>query len=377
MAPQHRLVLHVGVPKSGTTFLQASLDRNRVALREAGVSYPSENDLMFRLTLDVRGNHKTWGRKRRDVEGAWADACRSAREFPGTTVLSQEVLAPTPLEQVTAAGRELAGLDVHVVVTSRDIARQVTAEWAEGIKHTRTGTFAEFRAEVLEGARTSGYAKRFHAAQDVPEVLRRWGSLVPPENVHLVCAPPVGADRTLLWRRFGEAVGFDAAAYEIAGAGAANASLGTVEIDLLRRVNLALGDRLPQPWYGRVVKRYLAQDLLARHDSPAPQLPADLFDSLAATAEQWVEEIGQTSYQVHGDLRDLMPSRPSGTVRSPDDVDPAAQAETAADVIAELLLEVTRTRSRIADLEAERPDLRERGRRMRDRLRAHVPSHVA
>ncbi len=62
-----RVYLHVGVPKSGTTFLQASLTANRKALRAAGVLYPGGEERMFLAAVDVRGSHKAWGRKRSEV----------------------------------------------------------------------------------------------------------------------------------------------------------------------------------------------------------------------------------------------------------------------------------------------------------------------
>jgi len=39
--PAPRAVVHVGAPKTGSTYLQAVLWRNRAALRAAGVLYPA------------------------------------------------------------------------------------------------------------------------------------------------------------------------------------------------------------------------------------------------------------------------------------------------------------------------------------------------
>ena len=59
-----RVYLHVGVPKSGTTFLQVSLAENKKSLKEAGVLYPAGHERMFLAAVDVRGAHKGWGRTR-------------------------------------------------------------------------------------------------------------------------------------------------------------------------------------------------------------------------------------------------------------------------------------------------------------------------
>ena len=68
----------------------------------------------------------------------------------------------------------LRDLEVHVVVTARDPARQAAAEWQEGIRHGRRLTFEEFRERVLDQSSDSDYARRFRAAQDLPGVLARW-----------------------------------------------------------------------------------------------------------------------------------------------------------------------------------------------------------
>lgn len=364
-----RVYLHVGVPKSGTTFLQATLAQNRTALREHGVLYPAgRHDIMFRAALDVRGNHKSWGRKRSEVQGSWDALCRKARAHEGTTVLSHELLAAASSRQVLAALTMLTGLEVHLVVTARDPVRQVTAEWQEGVKHGRTLTFEEFQQAVFAGDRTHGLATRFAAAQDLPDVLARWGAALPPDRVHVVCCPPRSAAPDELWHRFCEAVGLEHDPYEIADGRATNASLGVVEIDLLRRVNLALDSRLLQPEYGRVVKHYFAQQVLAPHDSARPVVPTGLGEDLVHVGERWAKEVGGAGYRVHGCLEDLVPARPREPLPHPDDVDPRAQVDTAASSIAELLLEVQRTRARADELASDKKALKKKRKALKIRL---------
>lgn len=363
-----RVVLHVGLPKTGTTFLQASLHDNKPALKESGFLYPHKDDRMFRAALDVRGTHKAWGLKRADVSGRWDELCRKARKHDGTTVISQELFASASVHQIIAATTMLKGLEVHVVVTARDLARQATAEWQEGIKHGRRLTFEEFRETVLALDSETDYARRFRAAQDLPGVLARWGSSLPPERVHVVCCPPPDEDPTRLWRLFGDAVGFDAAAFPPA-TDRANRSLGVNEVDLLRRVNLALDRRLVQPEYGDVVKRLYAQRLLAAHPSARPVVPVEMYDDLVVVGERWVKEVEQVGYRVHGDLAHLVPVHPRGGSSHPDLVDPAAQVETAATTTAELLVEVQRGRSEVARLEAQTKKLKKRRKALKRRVR--------
>lgn len=364
-----RVYLHVGVPKSGTTFLQASLTENKDALREAGVLYPSGHERMFLAAVDVRGAHKAWGRKRAEVDGTWDRLCRRAREHDGATVISHELLAAASAHQVTEAMTMLKGLDVHLVVTARDPARQATAEWQEGIKHGRRLTFQQFRRRVLDEGAETDYARRFRAAQDLPAVLARWGDALPDDHVHVVCCPPRGSDRALLWERFAGVVGFDAARFPAAGPDSANSSLGVTEIDLLRRVNVALDKRLVQPEYGKVVKQLYAQQLLAARNSPRPAVPREMYDDLAGVGERWVKEIDRAGYVVHGDPAELVPVAPAGATPDPDDVDPLALVDSSAAATAGLLLEVQRCHAELARLEAEVARHRKRRKALKRRLR--------
>jgi hypothetical protein len=365
-----RVFLHVGVPKSGTTFLQASLTRNRTALRAAGVLYPGGEERMFLSALDVRGAHKAWGRRRAEVDGSWDTLCRKARAFDGTTVISHELFAAASAAQVTAALTMLKGLEVHVVVTARDPARQAVAEWQEGVKHGRRLRFEQFRLRVLDDASETDYARRYRASQDLPDVLARWGASVPPSHVHVVCCPQPDADPHLLWERFGDVVGFDAGRFEPAGPGNVNPSLGTVEIDLLRRVNGALDKRLVQPEYGRVVKQLYAQELLSARRSPRAVVPGDMYDDLAVVGERWVKEIDRAGYDVRGALASLVPVAPGEDGPHPDDVHPRDALDSAVAATAELLLVVQRSRADVLRLEAENAMLKKKRKRLKRRLRA-------
>lgn len=351
-----RVYLHVGMPTCDTAFLQGALTRNRKALAEAGFLFPAGGGekLMFRAALDVRGNHKVWGRKRSDVESTWDRLCRKARRHEGTTVISHELLAAASARQIASAQSMLAGLDVHVVVTARDLGRQITAAWQEGVEHGRTADFETFHTRVLSDSREHEEAQSFWAAQDIPGVLSRWASRLPAENVHVVCHPRTSADAGELWGRFADVIGFDPDAFDPSGPQSVNGSLGAVETDLLRQVNTALDGRLVQPHYRRVVHEYFTQHLLAQHRSSEPELPLEMYDDLTAIGERWVKEIDSAGYTVHGDLTELMATPPPQSGPHPDQVDMAAEVKTSAAVVADLLVEVDRLQSEVAGLESDK-----------------------
>ncbi len=72
-----RVFLHVGVPKSGTSFLQATLRANADRLLDEGVWYPTQQHRgLFHAALELTGNHPGWGVPQRRVDGSWAAPVR-------------------------------------------------------------------------------------------------------------------------------------------------------------------------------------------------------------------------------------------------------------------------------------------------------------
>lgn len=361
-----RVVLHVGVPKSGTSFLQSSLRTHRATLRQRGVLVPRGREVMFRAALDVRGNHAQWGRTRAEVEGTWADLCRRAGAHPGTTVLSHELLAAATAEQARAA---LALLRIHaphhrldLVVTTRDLGRQVVAEWQENLKGGDRRDFASFWARVEHGIRTDDHTVRFWAAQDVPDVIARWGAELPPAQVRVVPCPPAGAPAGELWHRFASATRLPLADLP-PDVSAANSGLGTVEAALLRRVNEALDGRLAHPRYGRAVKGALVRSVLAHRRSTPPRLPEACLPLVTAAAHTWVRRIRDAGWQVHGALGDLLPS--AGSSVAPDAVSASDLAAAGAEVVAELLVALEDAQQRLdAATRVTSAAPRRRGRRL-------------
>jgi hypothetical protein len=335
------LFLHVGLAKTGTTFLQTLLAENRPALREAGFIYPFlRAEGMFHAAAEVREDHERWGLDPALIAGSWEALLDKARGFDGTAVISHELLAAATPEQVRAAAGGLRGTDLHVVLTARDPARQVPAHWQEAVKNGATFSFADFTAEVLgePGAADS----RFWAEQDLLAVADRWATLVPPERVHVVVCPPAGADPLELWRRFAGVVGLPAGLATTPPDRRANRSLGAAEVHLLRAVNALLGDRLDARARAHVVKRLFAQRLLSEVASPPARTPESLRAALDALADGWVAGIADRGFTVHGDLEELRP-RDFGQVH-PDELVRHSVAGVP-DAMAALLVEIAALRS--------------------------------
>ena len=339
-----RVYLHIGAPKTGTTYLQAVLFGNRERLRAAGVLYPGGTaDAHFRATLDLRGL-TFGGYDDPATDGAWQHLVGQVRDWRGeAVVVSHELLAGSRPETLDALLADLGAAEVHVVYTVRDLGRQVPAVWQEMVKNRQTLAYDRYLAQVT-GQRKGRGAKVFWRQQDAAEVLARWRAHIPAGRIHVVTVPPVGSPPSLLWQRFGSVLGIDPADYDI-DVPRRNASLGLAEAELVRRVNVALDDRLDWPDFAALVKGGLAERrLAARTRSARALVPDGLRDWFAQAAAEMVADLAAHGYDVVGDLADLAPRfGDDGAVDAPD---PDAVVDAAAYALAELLVDRATQRDR-------------------------------
>jgi hypothetical protein len=306
-----RVFLHVGSPKTGTTFLQNVLWAQRDLAREQGLLLPMErfND-HYLGTLDLRGLSGRPVYPERAV-GMWDRLVEESLGWSGSVLISHELFAAATAEQAQRGVASLAerGAEVHLVVTVRDLVRQLTAEWQEHVKHRSTKTFPEFVAGLRDDTERGSW---FWRVQDFSGVVSRWGADLPPEHVHVVTVPPSGSPAGLLWERFATLLGLDPASFDTTGS-RANSSLGVEQAELLRRVNLQLGERLPLPGpYPTVVKNVLAHRVLEPRAGTRLRLNAEDTAYAVAESRAIAERLAAAAVDVVGDLAELVPAQAAG-----------------------------------------------------------------
>ena len=307
-----RVYLHIGAPKTGTTYLQDRLAANRGDLAQHGVHYPlGLHASQFRAALDLVD--VSWGGQREGARGEWDKLMDRVRRLDGTVIVSHEILAGARSKQVKRAMQRLNSLDdseVHLVYSARDIARQIPAEWQEGIKHRRRRSFAKFLTQVQSADRKKS-SMWFWKAQGLPDVLTRWGSGLPPERIHVVTVPQPGAPRDELWQRYCTAFDIDPM-WAPQESTRENVSLGTAETALIRKLNRRLRKGLVSgPDYRRLVRQLVVHETLAhRRGMRRATLPPFAYDWADEVAEEWVEWIEGAGVRVVGDVEDLRPVRP-------------------------------------------------------------------
>jgi hypothetical protein len=355
-----KVLLHVGTPKTGTSYLQDVLFRNRDLLAEAGIAYPAaRHDGHFLAALDLM--QLPWGGLQTEAIGAWDDLAAQVREHDGVAIISHEILATASRSQIGRALESLgqgAGAEVHLVLSVRDLVRQIPAEWQENVKHRAQLSYGAFLDQIRDPQRATRIGAWFWGVQEVPDILDRWGQDLPPEQVHVVTVPPPGGAPELLWKRFSQAFGLDGIDLDLEGE-RHNPSMGVPETTLLRRVNRRANAELPPADYRPLVRELLAHQTLSRRTrSPRLALPPDMHPWVQETSQSWITEIERRGYDVVGDLGDLVGAPPVSEYADPDRPRERQVAAAAVDAITALLLDSARLRHEEARLHAELADVR-------------------
>lgn len=325
-----KVILHVGAPKTGTSYIEQIIWSQQTELLERdGIWLPGTSRLDHDALMgDVRGG--VW--RSPDNPWTWARVVEAAHERDDVVMVSKEMLSGASAEQVADAVAAFKDFEVHVVVGCRALSSSLPSAWQQLIKARDKRPYGEWldavRADPEHG---------FYRHHDPISIMRRWAAGLPASQVHVVTVPRSAADPTLLWQRFAAAVGIDPAGYSTPEK-PANESLGAVEAEYLRRVNAALGTRLPmRAPYHRGVHQPLTVPVLI--NAPGKRkfgIPERHAEWLAERSQQLISELSAADCTVYGELDDLLP-KIDPSLGSPDDVTDAEIAALAVQASAELL----------------------------------------
>jgi len=318
-AVRSRVYLHIGEPKTGTTFVQQAMWGNRARLAAQGVMLPGYGHRDHsRASRDLRQARRRAGDPAGSWAGEWDVLTGQALRAGGAAVISDEVLAACNPPQADRAIRSLLPAEVHVVLTVRDIASLLPAEWQESVKCRGTVPWEQWLAGVVDSAPAADRRRRswFWTVHDTLAILQMWSRHIPPDHVTVITVPRQGPAEAL-WARFASVLGIDPGGIDVPSA-RVNSSLGFAEAEFLRRMNEALPDGMPEWFYTRNIKRLLAHNVLsARPPQPRLALPPDRQAWAAEQSEILVTALRDSKYHVVGDLRDLLSLPTSGRYVAP------------------------------------------------------------
>lgn len=345
-----RVHLHIGAPKSGTTYLQTILWGNRDLLREAGVLVPGRGLVDYnRAAVAMRVERQGDGLPVR----TWRAMLEEVHAFDGDAVLSGEWFCRAPAHLVGRTIEQLAPAEVSVVFSARAFVSQVPAAWQESLKRGNPVSLDDFVDRLWQLQRRWSWANL-----DARVVLERWTPHVPVERIAVVTVPRDRREPDALLTRFSEALSFPREGL-VLGEAARNESLSVESAELLRKVAPRVQEVIDfsdRPWADeyRWMRRYLAHELFVPQEGHRIALRRKDVSRLRRRSQEVADWARTSGVRVVGDLDDLVEVGNPEHSLHPSKVDAAAQLERAVPVIAQLLHDLRATTLAAEDERKER-----------------------
>jgi hypothetical protein len=307
--------LHVGLPKTGTSSIQAALDARNASLADAGVLYPGGRHRAHRLAAYDLLGQRVRGDDADLVAGAFSRMVEEMAGYSGpSVVVSEEELGLARPRHVRKLVRDLAPHRVHVVFGVRDMARTVVSAWQQDVVTGGTTTWQDFIGSVREPRqRVVPAATAFWIRHDPLRVIDAWSSAVPIERISVITVPPAGASSRTLLERFAAATGLPVELWDVGEPKPRNVSFGAAELEVVRRLNPPVLARLNQEQYRFVIEHGIRSQLAVQRPRSL-RLPPEHVPWACEYGEGLVAELQRRGVRVVGDLADLIPENrpPSG-----------------------------------------------------------------
>ncbi|MDN5895335.1 MAG: hypothetical protein L0H93_15090 [Nocardioides sp.] len=327
-----RVFLHIGLPKTGTTYLQTIVWSHRPELERAGLLVPGRErrDHLW-ASMVIRDDPKVARRDPR-APGSWQVILDQTARWDADALISHEFFAAASSEQAERMIESLAPAEVHVVLTAREPLGLFTSSWQESLKNKGTKRLENYGREESADPQAIWNWRTL----DIGLVLERWAPHVPAERVHIITMPERDAPKDALWRRFAKLLGVDPAIADGAEP-FPNASMGVVEAEALRRINERLQGFQSAFDRGVWIRSFLADDRLVPRGGdrfwPGDEQVADARRRGRAA----VHLIHDRGFDVIGDLDGLLVPHDLPERRHPSSVTDAEVAEVTVALSAQLL----------------------------------------
>lgn len=379
MTERRRVYLHIGLPKTGSTYIQDALWQNKPALAERGLLVPGRYRRRHLLaSLDLREDPRL-ARRAREIDHPWQALVDEIESYDGDALVSHEFFGAAAQHQIERARDSFPDADLHAIVMVRDMVSLGISRWQEWVKNGGGTPIDEYpRRRLYDPTNEWGWG-----SFDLAEVLDRWGSVLPHERIHVLPMAPSRRRPEELWHRVLDVVGVSPDGLESPPA-PVNQSLGVVELELLRRVTRNLEGFGSAVDRGHWIRGRLAEGGLiagtGERFRPGPEKLAEL----RSRGDRARAELESGGYDLVGDIGVLEPRDVEG-LRHPSEVTDGELLDSAVESIARLVDELRQETARAnratresaavqAELDAVRADLaRPLARRLLSGVRRRLP----
>nr|WP_155998679.1 hypothetical protein [Streptomonospora sp. PA3] len=315
--------MHIGVQKSGTTYLQQMMQDRTQELAAIGVLYPvpqrrraGATRVNYHETASyaLLGGEYSWVTEERAAkERAWWEYLqKQVRSWEGTAVVSAEALSVVRADAARKTVEALGSPDTRVFITARGLGKLLPSVWQQHIRNGKSTGFHSYlrklarqREEGWESVEED-HENHLWRAFALGRLARRWAAIVGTDKVTLVSNPGSPADR--LWHRFLEAVDLG----DTSGISAPDESttvhsgVTAPEADVLRAVNSSLAAAQWPRDDARRLRSKIIEGFAQRSDrGPRLGIPAELRETVDAWSRADIDDLRESGVRVVGDVDEL------------------------------------------------------------------------
>ncbi|WP_344102040.1 hypothetical protein [Myceligenerans crystallogenes] len=312
--PETTRLLHIGLPKTGSTALQHAAMTQRLRLREEGVVYPGKAENHHRGLSWLAGLKVDYLKDPVPRAPWWRALDRELGRFPGHRALLSFEMTCTTDAAGAAATVDAVGAQgdrpVHVVLVMRNLGGFVPSYWQESLKRGKTRTLDEYLRRALADPAAVASSGAFHR-RDGMGLIERWAGVVGPENLSVIVLEKEHPTRLL--DTFENLLALPAGIlHEAEPRGVeANRGMTPAEAALVLKLNrmILAKWKAPEDEHRALVFKGAVNRLLANREPTAAEgrlmIPHWAADACAEAGFLLAESVREAGVRVVGDLAEL------------------------------------------------------------------------
>ena len=336
LLPEGTRLIHIGPPKTGTTYIQGAFRASREFASAQGVHYAGPNCRRVTAVHAIMGirNPKTGEIPSPSTWRALVDEINGAGDQ--RVLLSNERFSLAKSNMIRSIVEDVGPDRAHVVVSLRPLSRMLSSQWQQHIQSGTEISYEDFLEQIFSDPDSDRAKSLFWHAQRHDQLIARWAEIVGLQNMTVIALDE--RDHDFVLRAFEQLLGLRDGTL-VAG-DRTNRSMTMAEIEIVRSFNEQFfAEGLSRQLHVMVMHRGMTNYIKAREpgpDEPRIETPQWALDRAGEIADEMVDAIVASGVRIVGDPEHLRPVMTSRLVdgRQPD---PGITPEIAATVAMSVL----------------------------------------